>query len=322
MKVRFEPAPTYFVHIPKTGGVSLGTLLETAFKSVDFVRLKPPTLAKLTLSDLKGFRCYHAMHQGRSLLELTGRSDLTVMTMLRDPIERSISNVLYLQRTVSKNPETFTQAYLAQVEPILHADLSECLDHTAFVNACDSQIRTLGILEDYRPLFKGSPDAASGRSVVRPYDLPPFMDTSDKALLLDNAQRWLGEMAVVGLTEHYAESTLLVCDAIGIPAPANLPRLNVNPQRTEPSESYRSRLAPKIVSQLEELTAHDRQLYTYANELFLQQWARHQAHPSRTYSLAPRLRPVVRSARRSLRLVTQFLRRFSQGHAHENSSLS
>ena len=309
--IHFEPPPTYFVHVPKTGGISLGTFLEANFRREDCVRLNPPKLAQLTPADLQHYRCYHAMHQGRVLLEMTGRSDLTCITMVRDPIERSVSQIYYLQRTIARIPETFTAAYLAQITPLLHADLSECLDHEAFVRACDSQIRTLGIREDYVPYFKGSADAASGRSVLRPYDPPPLMDTGNKQLLLENARRWLAEMAVVGVTEYYTESVLLVCDALGIPAPANLPRLNVNPSRIDLTSRYRNQLTPAVVAQPANLTYHDQQLYDDATEIFRQQWASYQARPKRTYSIAPRVRQVApwihHSIQRTKRRVRQMI---------------
>lgn len=309
MKYCLEPPPAYFVHVPKTGGISLGALLEANFKHGDYVKLYTHTLSQLTTADLKQFRCYHAIHQGRSMLNMVERSDLTCITMVRDPVERSVSDILYLQRTVARVPETFTATYLAQVEPLVYADLSECLDHAAFVSACDRQIRTLGILEDYIPLFKGSEDAASGRSVLRPYHLPPLMDTENKAMLLDNARCWLGEMAVVGIHEYYVESILLMCDALGISAPTTLPRRNVNPRRTDLTLRYRTQLSSKVVARIEELTYHDQQLYDEACELFREQWAVYQASPrQRIYSIVPRLRQAAHQVRRILRPVKQFFR--------------
>lgn len=312
MKYHFELPPTYFVHVPKTGGLSLGAWLEQAFRTGDCIRLKPPTLARLTLTDLKHFRCYHALHQGRTMLTLIGRSDLTCLTMVRDPIERSVSHILYLQRVVANQPETFTPEYLADVAPILQADLSAPLDQVAFAKACDPQIRTLGILEDYTPLFKGGPDVASGRSVVRPYPLPPLMDTGNKDLLLANAYQWLQEMAVVGIHEHYIESVTLICDVLGLPLPAQLPRQNVNPHRTDLTARYQSRLAPTILAQLQEWTQHDQALYAFAYNRFQEQWAAYQARPRRTYSIAPRLRKTIPDLRPVLRPLKRLTKRIYQ----------
>ena len=244
------------------------------------------------------------MHQGRRMFELIGRNDLTCITMVREPIERSVSQILYLQRIVRDIPHTFTTEYLKEVAPIVTTDLSACLDHEAFIKACDSQIRTLGIMEDYTPLLQGGPDVASGRSILRPYPLPPLMDVDNKALLASNACRWLSEMTVVGTTENYAESVELVCDLLGFPPPAVLPRKNTNPLRTEEQSRYRAQLPPKLVAQLEELTREDRQVYDFARELFREQWSRYQARPRRVYSIAAHTRlAVLRPVKAMLRPV-------------------
>jgi hypothetical protein len=265
----------------------------------------------VSLEQLRRFRFYHSFHQGRRLLEMTGRSDLLTITMVRDPVERAVSQMLYLQRVVRDIPHTFTPEYLAAVAPIVNASLEDCVEHEAFAQACDRQIRTLGVMEDYTPLFQGSPDATSGRSVLRPYPLPPLMDVTDMAQLLANAKRWLSEIDVVGTTEQYHESVLMVCDLLGIPAPAHLPRLNTNPGRGQTS-SYRERLPPKLVSQLEELTSHDRELYAFAAERFREQWSRYQARPRRTYSIGAHVRLAtmrpVHATLRPLRRVAKRIR--------------
>jgi hypothetical protein len=224
------------------------------------------------------------------MLELTGRSDLACLTMVRDPVERSISQILYLQRMVREIPHTYTREYLEEVRPIIDCDLDKCLDHQAFMNACDSQIRTLGIREDYTPLFRGGPDVASGRSILRPYPLPQLMDGGNKSLLLENALAWLGEMQVVGLTEHYDQSLEMMCAYLGVRAPRTPPRLNANPERSGGRSFYREALPQKVLDQLNELTFHDRQLYERARELFREQWSRHLSRSQRIYSIGPRIR--------------------------------
>jgi len=293
MNWTIEPPPAYFVHVPKTGGISLGRLLEDAYLPWDRVRLNPPVMRTVSLERFRRFRFYHSFHQGRQLLEMTDRSDLLTITMVRDPVERAVSQMLYLQRVVREIPHTFTPEYLASVAPIVNASLEDCVDHEAFAQACDSQIRTLGVMEDYTPLFKGSPDATSGRSVLRPYQLPPLMDVDDTSQLLANAKRWLTEIDVVGTTEQYRESVLMVSDLLGIPTPAHLPMLNANPGRGKSASHYRERLSPKLVAQLEELTAPDQELYAFAVERFREQWSRYQSRPRRAYSISAHVRQAT-----------------------------
>ncbi|NCC31514.1 MAG: hypothetical protein EOM24_05735 [Chloroflexia bacterium] len=64
---------------------------------------------------------------------------------------------------------------------------------------------------------------------------------------------------------------------------------------------YRDQLAPDVVARLEELNGYDLELYAYATELFEQQWARYQAKPRRTYSIAPRVRLPLRRVEAGLK---------------------
>lgn len=288
MRIGLSPPPTYFVHVPKTGGVSLGSLLESAYLPGQRIRLNPPRMRHLTLERFRRYRCYHAMHQGRGLLELTGRTDLACITIVREPVERAISWILYLQRMMRQIPHTFTREYREAVVPLLDAPLEVWADHDVFEQACDSQLRTLGMLEDYTPLFRGSPDAASGRSLLRPYPLPYLMNGHDRDQMLENATRWVDSMAVVGTTEHYSETVELLCELLGIRRPRTLPYQNANPARVDAGSRYRSQLCPRLIGQIEERTTHDRQLYEFAREKFREQWSRHRTRPRRTYSIGPR----------------------------------
>ncbi len=296
VQYQIEAPPSYFVHVPKTGGITLGSFLEKVYFFKKTVRLTRKKMAKLSLDEFKHFTFYHSLHQGRPLLELTERSDLACFTMLKDPVERTISQILYLQRTVSKAPHTFTVEYLERIKPILDSNLTALLDVDAFGIACDSQLRTLGYREDYTPLFSGNPDAVSGRTLIRPYSLPALMDPTDQKLLMNNACEWLSTMNVVGITEHYDESVRLICDVLGIAPPSKLPRKNANPARITSKSGYRGLLSPYLISQIEDLTQQDKILYNHANELFKEQWARFQSKPSRTFSILPRVTQKIKQS--------------------------
>jgi hypothetical protein len=305
MRLLFEPPPLYFMHVPKTGGVALRQWLRCAYRR-GYFDLDLPQLTKLTDRSVQDFRCYHAWHHGRSMFDWLGRSDLVVFTLLRDPIERVVSAFKFRQRRLVEAPTYFKQEYLALMRPIQSSRIEECLDHELITHMLSNgQVRLLGIREDYATFLTDLRQNRQDDALLQPYAVSSLIDCDNLPLLYTNARSWLDEMAVVGLTERYAESLLMIGDLLGIPVPTDQPRANVNPERTDATLRYQDQLAPDVVARLEELNRYDLDLYTHATELFEQQWARYQARPRRTYSIAahlrPRLQPVKAVVKRIIR---------------------
>lgn len=311
MRVSIEPPPVYFMHLPKTGGTALGRWLRTGYGRNRYIDLRAEELDRLALVELARFSCFHSWHLGRGLYDLIGRHDIPCVTMLRYPIEHAASALRHHQRTGLDHPERITLAHLAQMQPWLKADMATCIRAgVADAPLQNAQTRVLGNRRDYARLFRGvaQPSARTLLFAAYPVLDYPWLDQQaqeDDAGSFRRAQAWLDEMAVVGLTERYAESLLMIGDLLGIPVPTDQPRANVNPERTDATLRYQDQLAPDVVARLEELNRYDLELYTHATELFEQQWARYQARPRRTYSIAahlrPRLQPVKAVVKRIIR---------------------
>jgi len=298
MRLLFEPLPVYFMHVPKTGGMALGYWLRASYGR-GYVDVGAQRLARYTLDELQRFRCYHSWHYSRSLFELIGRADLCPITMLREPVERVVSGFYFGQRR--RNGESAVMENAQQEDrPASHGTNHKPLDEQDICRLPNNaQTRILGARADYAVFLK--PDEQT--QIERP-PIPRLLDFRDHTPPpFEAARAWLDEMAVVGLTERYTESVQMMADLLGIPAPADLPLVNANPQRRSPSMRYRDELAPAVLEQLEELNRFDLELYAHATELFEQQWARYQVRPRRTYSIAPRLRYVLRPLRAQVRRI-------------------
>lgn len=303
--VRYDAPPVYFMHLPRTGGTALGKWLRSLFGGRRYIDLKAFNLPGVTTTALRGFGCLHSWHMGRGIYDWLGRPDLACITLLRQPVERAVSDLLGTQRVALQHPDRFTAAGLAALHPFLHASVDDCVrSHTMDDLVSNVQSGILGSSLTYAGLLNlpaGAPRPPLNR--VSWFDFP-WIDGDrgcTNAEALGRAHAWLDEMAVVGLTERYAESMLLVADLLGVAIPKESPRVNVNPQRTGPAMCYQERLAPDVVARLEELNRSDLDLYAHATELFEQQWARYRARPQRTYSIAPRLRSALPPAMGALR---------------------
>lgn len=303
MRLHIEPPPVYFMHILKSGGTTLGGWLRANYSRRGYIDLGVPRLGSLTGAALRNFTCYHDWHYGRGLFGLIGRPDLPVVTLLRTPVERTVSEFYERQRAfAAQQPAAFREEYRQLIAPIIGQPLAACIDHE-FVTRYLTNVQTtcLGNEIDCAPFLKGGSQTTAPQPLLRPFNLTDLIGQHDHAQRLSNAHAWLDEMAVVGLTERFAESLLLIADLLGIPVPADLPRANANPQRTGPAMRYRDQLAPETIARLEELNRYDLELYAHAAEVFEQQWARYLARPRRTYSLAAYQRVSVNRAKGWLR---------------------
>lgn len=311
-RLHFEAPPIYFMHLPRTGGTALGKWLRAAYGGGSYVDLKAETLPEIHATRLRRFSCYHSWHLGRGMFHWLARPDLTCFTLLRQPVERTVSDIYGIQRAARNHAHRFTTTCLAELQPWLHATADDCVRSGVMDNLLmNAQSRILGSIRDYSVLLQAPHDAAQPRqplNAVSWFDFPWLEQaaTTSEAAHYGRAAAWLKEMAVVGLTERHTESLLLISDLFGIPAPADLPRINANPWRADPAMQYRDQLAPDASARLEELNACDLQLYAYATELFEQQWARYQARPRRMYSIAAHVRPLLRPVKATIKRIIRW----------------
>lgn len=300
--VRLESPPIYFMHIPKTGGSSLRNLLVAAYPQQAVGRIYTQALHNVTPAALAKLRCISS-HFGLGLLPWLPQPGLACITMLRDPVEQFVSHLYYRQFELNQQPQRFQPAYFEQMRPLLQADLRTLIETPLPLIPDNPQMRCLGAVQDLRPYFQ---DREQGATTPVLSGLPfAFSMDMDRGQLAASAQQQLETMALVGITEEFAESARLLCNLLGIPLPTHLPRRNLGVQKhTVAVHSYRQQLTPDLVEQVKAKTQADQALYTQACALFAEQQARQNAQPQRRYSIAPRLRGKVRMWRPKLQQIT------------------
>ena len=227
-----------FLHIPKTGGNTVTGVLSTRFAEQD---CRPLYLGPVDdLSDLDRFRYV----TGHVTASFTGRFQTPpyVVTILRDPIERSLSSYSYLQRL---SPEYVRSLSLLERGEDSHDRLLRCVELTRAL-PIDEIIRTEPLLANE---FFGNRQAR----VVGGTDPRGGGESLDRAL------EGLKRLDFVGLSDRLDESIRWLTLRLGWRDLNPLPRTNVNAERVR-----REQLSAQALATLQEFTAIDSELYRHA----------------------------------------------------------
>jgi hypothetical protein len=254
--------PYYFLHIPKTAGTSLMRALDRQFAPGDVC---PDQLwHQLVLRPLPEqqrlgeFRLFRGHFYGM-LADFVGRG-LTTFTFVRDPIERALSHFAHVMR------ETHHYLHMRAVAVIdLGAFIRDPVTRPMVYNF---QTRSLAMQADIRELA-ASLDDAQIRGLAIERMIETWMPAPHKEqVLLDRAQAEVDRMLMVGLTERYADSLVLLDHLTGWRTAESDPApLNVSPERLKSTS-----LHPAIRTELEQATELDRELYHYASQRWDRQW--------------------------------------------------
>jgi hypothetical protein len=255
-----EPG-VYLVHVMKTGGTSLNRMFHAHFgvaqswpassdpKVRKNQKFDPKHLTDMDPQARASFR-YVSLHTGAWVAEALF-PDLLSVTVLRDPVERTISHL----RQLADLPQTPSDLEAIYLDPVWHPRL---VDHqTQVFAATEAEFREQeGRRGEYQP--DRVPEQEWAR--VREGLWAGFATTISAAKVIDeaaymDAEARLDRIDEVGVTERLGELVARVGARLGSPLP-EVGRDNVSSDRTEVTASLRARIADD--------SAWDRRLYERA----------------------------------------------------------
>ena len=234
--------PVLFLHIPKTAGVSLVTLLKSKFDEADV--LVPPnhSVDGITPEELDSCR-FVAVHAYAGFIERFSRRPV-VLTMLREPIDRALSHYHFMKTT------PFERLPLNQQGVFKRAQESDSLlDYLQrWPEDAESQLTNLQVGFLSRPDWM-NPDYGRGQDP------------------LELAKENLAKFEFVGILERFWESLALLAYLFNW-APLESARINVTARRPSVGE-----VDERTLARLRQINELDLELYRSACAIFDERWA-------------------------------------------------
>ncbi|MEM5329969.1 sulfotransferase family 2 domain-containing protein [Paraburkholderia sp. JHI2823] len=240
--------PLYYLHIPKTGGTSLISFLDDQFAQEEICPAQLlPDLFELPLESMERYRLFRG-HLWHGLGSYIGQS-LTYITMLRDPVQRTVSWYLHAMRDEN--------AYRhEQMKTGRWSLLDFVRDAETNWDIVNTQTLFLAADLDYQKLSRDP--VGYGRVAVK-----ELAARGNDRKLLDLAKKRLESFAFFGITERMRDSMSLLAHELRFFPNFCVPRLNTSSNR-----SGIDTLSAAEVEAIRELTALDQELYVWACQLF------------------------------------------------------
>lgn len=240
--------PLYYLHIPKTAGTSLISFLDAQFEQSQICPAQLlPELFKLDSNVTSRYDFFRG-HLWYGLNDYVGK-ELNYITMLRDPVQRTISWYSHVKR----DPNAYRHDRVVGENWSLLDFVTDKETQWDMVNA---QTLFLAVDLDFERLSKDP--VGYGRSVVQDY----AARNNDRALL-DLAKSRLEKFLFVGIAERMRHSLQLLSHSIDVYPHFSHPKLNVSENRPSDSE-----LSSDTIQAIKEVTCLDQELYDWAVEVF------------------------------------------------------
>lgn len=247
----------FFIHIPKTGGTTIETLLIEAFGRENVCPCSSESDFLSTEPDISKFKvfCGHNWYHTEQILP----KPLFIFSFLRDPVKRTISAYEHIKRAKDHG----LHDVLNNEAPTLW----EYLNHRVFSTmVANPQTRIICADADYAALYsqarKGEISIEKATSILtRVSHAPPNQDQFDLAIAR------LEDLDFVGITEHFDTSIRMLFQAMAKQAPASIPKMNPAPAQSTNSLKAYSAQEIDLVRQMNEfdIRLYDRGLKLLMN---------------------------------------------------------
>ena len=240
----FKTQPLFFMHIPKTAGITFRTILEThfdanqicpAYYGDELIKIPPDVLAQFRL-----FRGHISLGEMNDAMPI---KNIHCITMLRDPVEYSISHFEHLKRDKSG---VAPKKLYERVRSMAFEDFIRSVDHDIYAHHLFKNLQTRYLLTDQNFRYESIDNRG-----------------------LQMAKEELSHFAFFGLLEEFKKSIQLICYTFGWHPSVPFYTLNAAPHRP-----HSQQLSSGALKAIKTNMAYDIELYQFAKTLFFKRYTR------------------------------------------------
>jgi hypothetical protein len=248
----------FFLHMPKAAGTSFNYFVENHFAQAEVCpHFHNDPLCEVPRADVQRYRYYRGHIYYDLLRQLLDQKPIS-LTMLRDPVERFISQFAHILRHADVWGPYRTPEIRERLAGLTLEAFVEDANHDLAIWNKDVQADLLGSRMEL--VFAASesplPKALNKASTVAAPDLP-------------NLKSRLTDFEFVGLTERFRESVWLLCYLFGW-----RPLYDFQPINVSEHKPPRPPLAAAVHDKISDLNALDLALYQHGQQLFDQRLER------------------------------------------------
>jgi hypothetical protein len=237
-----------FIHLQKTGGTSLRTMLERQFPVDRRCPIRGDKLYQLSVAEL-GQYDFFSGHFDRCSLRFIPRNDIKTIALFREPRARLISFYRFLRSHPVR--DEFANDRLMRLANELSA---EEFFETAHTRA------HVGVYNHYLIALGGSYAWFEyTRTALREQDFSEAME---------EAKRQIRALTAIGITERFSQSVEVIWHALNFGAPPSTAAADVTDKLSEVDNRFQKvdpvAMTPRLAAALSELTKYDDELYRFA----------------------------------------------------------
>ncbi|MEP7284884.1 MAG: sulfotransferase family 2 domain-containing protein [Chloroflexota bacterium] len=245
----------FFLHIPKSAGTTLATILSNYFSHGETLPLlRIYELNRLAEFSPKDYRYFRGHFYYNAIQQWLGEKPIG-LTMLRKPVARFISEFSFMRDSLQQHR---LSGGILDPDELDEYEQFETLTPDEFLNS--------------DLVLKWRSHNLQSRMIARPFDYSPGDDWLDlyKAEFrnvdpvdMGVVKTRLNDFEFVGLTERFQESLFLLTYTFGWPLILDYTPLNIGTRRV-PSSQF----TPEVIQHVQDINAQDIETYALAEQVF------------------------------------------------------